>query len=273
MGSDPKISNSEMKNRHKLIHNPFVHEDDHVLYGADGVCGVDAVSVEPRGGINNWAEEDRPREKMMVKGAEALSEAELLAILIGSGSAKESAVDLMQRILTDHCDSLAALGRMSLEELMSYKGIGEAKAISIMAACELGKRRMKEKVDELPRMGCSSDLFAYFQPRMMDLNVEQCHVLMLDTKHHPIGYKVISTGGIASSPVDVRVVLRQVLLCGATSFVFCHNHPSGSPNPSRDDDALTKRLNEASRAVGLTMTDHIIIGLGRYYSYYDEGKI
>lgn len=256
-----------MQNRHKLIRNPFVHEDE-LKYHA-----VTDVSAEPRGGINNWAEEDRPREKLMVMGPESLSEAELLAILIGSGSPKESAVDLMKRILVDHCDSLASLGRMSIEELMSYKGIGEAKAISIIAACELGKRRMKEKAEELDVITSSDDLFAYFQPRMMDLTVEQCHVMMLDTKHHPIGYKVISTGGIASSPADIRVVLRQVLLSGATSFVFCHNHPSGSPTPSHDDDNLTKRLSEASHAVGLTLVDHIIIGLGTYYSYHDANRI
>lgn len=256
-----------MQNRHKLIRNPFVHEDE-TIYDS-----VTDVPVEPRGGINKWAEEDRPREKLMAMGAESLSEAELLAILIGSGNQKESAVDLMKRMLVDHCDSLAALGRMSLEELMSYKGIGEAKAISIIAACELGKRRMKEKAEELDIITSSDDLFAYFQPRMMDLNVEQCHVLMLDTKHHPIGYKIISTGGIASSPADVRVVLRQVLLCGATSFAFCHNHPSGSPAPSQDDNYLTERLLEASRAVGVNLLDHIIVGLGTYYSYHDENKI
>lgn len=256
-----------MHNRHKLITNPFVHEEEAVL-------GTDREeSSAPRGGINKWAEEDRPREKLMSLGAEALDEPELLAILIGSGNAKESAVDLMRRILSDHFNSLAALGRMSIEELMSYKGIGEAKAISIMAACELGKRRMKEKVEELQVIQSSEDLFAYFQPRMMDLNVEQCHVLMLDVKHHPIGYKVISSGGIASSPVDVRVVMRQVLLSGAISFAFCHNHPSGSPQPSRDDNQLTDKLKEASRAVGLTMLDHIVVGLGTYYSYHDEGRI
>lgn len=256
-----------MHNRHRLITNPFVHEED-VTLGAD----KDVLSV-PRGGINKWAEKDRPREKLMSQGPEALDEAELLAILIGSGNAKESAVDLMKRILEDHVNSLAALGRMSIEELMSYKGIGEAKAISIMAACELGKRRMREKVEELQVIQTSEDLFAYFQPRMMDLNVEQCHVLMLDVKHHPIGYKIISSGGISSSPVDVRVVMRQVLLSGAVSFAFCHNHPSGSPQPSRDDNQLTERLKEASRAVGLTMLDHIIVGLGTYYSYHDEDKV
>lgn len=256
-----------MQNRHKLIRNPFVHEDEAIF------CTVTDVPVGPRGGINKWAEEDRPREKLMALGVEALSEVELLAILIGSGNAQESAVDLTKRILTDHCDSLASLGRMSIEELMSYKGIGEAKAISIMAACELGRRRMKETAEELEVVSSSDDLFAYFHPRMMDLTVEQCHVLMLDTKHHPIGYKIISTGGIASSPVDIRVVLRQVLLSGASSFAFCHNHPSGSPTPSIDDENLTNRLLDACRSVGLTLVDHIIVGLGTYYSFYDNGKI
>lgn len=257
-----------MHNRHKLISNPFVREEEFFLDAPS-----DATVEPPRGGINKWAEEDRPREKLMAQGAESLDEAELLAILIGSGNAKESAVDLMRRVLSDHCDSLSSLGRMSLEELMSYKGIGEAKAISIMAACELGKRRMKEKVEELDSITSSDELFAYFQPRMMDLNVEQCHVLMLDAKHHPVGYKVVSSGGIAGSPVDVRVVLRQVLLSGATGFAFCHNHPSGSPLPSRDDNQLTDRLREASRAVGLSMLDHVIVGMGTYYSYHDEGKL
>lgn len=256
-----------MHNRYKVNRNPFVHEEE-PIFGKE----KEAVT-EPRGGINKWAEEDRPREKLMSMGAESLDEAELLAILIGSGNTKESAVDLMKRILSDHFNSLTALGRMTLEELMSYKGIGEAKAISIIAACELGKRRMKEKVEELDVVSSSEELYAYFHPRMMDLTVEQCHVLMLDTKHHPIGYKVISSGGIAGTPVDVRVVMRQVLLSGATGFAFCHNHPSGSPTPSREDNQLTDKLYEASRAVGLNMLDHVIVGLGSYYSYHDEGKI
>lgn len=256
-----------MYNRHKLITNPFVHEEEPDLASAT------RTETELRGGINKWAAEDRPREKLMAFGPEALSEAELLAILIGSGNPKESAVDLMARIMHDHCDSLAALGRMTFEELVGYKGIGEAKAITIMAACELGKRRMKEKVEEMQVVNTSADLFAYFQPRMMDLDVEQCHVLMLDTKHHPVGYKVISSGGIASSSVDVRVVLRQVLLSGAPTFVFCHNHPSGSPQPSNEDNLLTERMLRASKAVGLTMLDHVIVGLGTYYSYHDEDKL
>lgn len=254
-------------NRHKLITNPFVHEDEDVFLQPASAFET------PRGGINSWAEEDRPREKLMNLGPSSLSEAELLAILIGSGTPKESAVALMSRILRDHCDSLASLGRMTLEELMSYKGIGEAKAITIMAACELGKRRMMEKAEELPVMSSSADLFAFFQPRMMDLDVEQCHILMLDAKHHPVSHKVISTGGISASPADIRVVLRQVLLSGTASFVFCHNHPSGSPHPSRDDNQLTEHLRDASRILGIKMLDHIIVGLGTYYSYHDDNKL
>lgn len=257
-----------MFNRHSIIRNPFVHEEEKSEPQADA-----QQAAEPRLAINAWAEEDRPREKLMAHGAESLSEAELLAILIGSGTPKESAVDLMSRILRDHCDSLGAVGRMSLQELMSYKGIGEAKAITILAACELGKRRMKEHVGEKLSFENSEDLYAYIHPRMMDLTVEQCHLLLLDIKHHPIGYKVVSTGGISGSAVDVRVVLQHAILGGAVSVVFCHNHPSGSASPSREDDAITRRLKTAFDAVGIKLIDHIVVGQGTYYSYYDNEKL
>jgi len=227
----------------------------------------------PRLSINEWAVEDRPREKLIEKGPEALSEAELLAILIGSGSTKESAVDLMRRVLSDHGNSLKALGRMSISELCTYKGVGEAKAVTIMAACELGKRRMREPADSKPKIESSLDLFRYFRSRMMDLSNEQCHVMMLDVKHQIIGYTIVSQGGIASSSVDIRVVLRQALLSGATSIVFCHNHPSGNPQPSRQDNDLTYRLNKACEAVNIKLIDHIVLGDNDYYSYYDNGKI
>lgn len=257
-----------MYNRRSVIKNPFVHEEEKCEQEVEG-----QQNAESRLAINEWAEEDRPREKLMAHGAESLSQAELLAILIGSGTPKESAVDLMERILQDHCGSLGAVGRMTLQELMSYKGIGEAKAITILAACELGKRRMNEKVSEKLSFENSEDLYEYFRPRMMDLNVEQCHLLLLDIKRHPIGYKVVSTGGISSSSVDVRVVLQHAILGGAVNVVFCHNHPSGSARPSRDDDGITRKLKTAFDAVSINMLDHIIVGQGAYYSYYDEGKL
>ncbi|MBQ0048830.1 MAG: DNA repair protein RadC [Bacteroidales bacterium] len=232
-----------------------------------------AEPVQPRLAITEWNESERPREKFMERGASSLTKAELLAILIGSGTSKETSVDLMRRMLRDHGDSLQALGRMSLQELLSYKGIGEAKAITIMAACELGKRRMSEQAEEKTHVTSSRDLYDYFRPRMMDLNVEQCHMLLLDTKNQVMGYEVVSTGGISSSVVDPRVVLRQALLASAPSLAICHNHPSGNVKPSHEDDNLTHRMSEACQAIGLRFVDHIVLGDGDYYSYFDNGKI
>ena len=159
--------------------------------------------------INEWAPEDRPREKLLAKGPQALSEAELLAILIGSGSTSESAVDLMRRILGDRGNSLKALGRMTLSELVAYKGVGEAKAVTIMAACELGKRRMREPADERMRMESSDDLYQQFRSYMMDLHVEECHLLALNAHNEVRGHVVVAQGGISSTTVDVRVVLKK----------------------------------------------------------------
>lgn len=226
-----------------------------------------------RQSINEWAPEDRPREKLIAKGPGVLSEAELLAILIGSGSTNESAVDLMRRILSDHGNSLKALGRMTLTELVAYKGVGEAKAVTIMAACELGKRRMREPADERMRIETSNDLYLQFRSYMMDLNVEECHMLVLNTRNEVCSHIVVSQGGINNAMVDVRVVLRQAILAGAISIAFCHNHPSGNPLPSRQDDDLTQRLLCACQAVNIILIDHIILGDGQYYSYHDMGKI
>lgn len=226
-----------------------------------------------RQSINEWAPEDRPREKLIAKGPGVLSEAELLAILIGSGSTNESAVDLMRRILSDHGNSLKALGRMTLTELVAYKGVGEAKAVTIMAACELGKRRMREPADERMRIETSNDLYLQFRSYMMDLNVEECHMLVLNTRNEVCSHIVVSQGGINNAMVDVRVVLRQAILAGAISIAFCHNHPSGNPLPSRQDDDLTQRLLCACQAVNIILMDHIILGDGQYYSYHDMGKI
>lgn len=226
-----------------------------------------------RQSINEWAPEDRPREKLIAKGPGVLSEAELLAILIGSGSTNESAVDLMRRILSDHGNSLKVLGRMTLTELVAYKGVGEAKAVTIMAACELGKRRMREPADERMRIETSNDLYLQFRSYMMDLNVEECHMLVLNTRNEVCSHIVVSQGGINNAMVDVRVVLRQAILAGAISIAFCHNHPSGNPLPSRQDDDLTQRLLCACQAVNIILMDHIILGDGQYYSYHDMGKI
>ena len=240
---------------------------------AYGLTEAEQTGEVPYLSINEWAEEDRPREKLMEKGAAALSEAELLAILIGSGSKRESAVDLMRRVMKDNGNSLKALGRMTLQDLTRYKGMGPAKGVTIMAACELGKRRMREPADVRQQIATSQDLYEYFRSRMMDLSTEECHLMLLDMKHQVLGYSVVGQGGINYSTADVRVVLRQALLSGATSIAFCHNHPSGNPHPSRHDDELTSTLDKACKAVAVQLLDHIVLGDNCYYSYHDEGKL
>lgn len=223
--------------------------------------------------INEWDEADRPREKFAALGPESLSSAELLAILIGSGNTEESAVELMRRILREQDNSLNRLGKMSIEQLMRYKGVGEAKAITILAACELGRRRMTEDV-ERRTMETSEDLYDYFRPKLMDGVCEKAMVLALDAKLHPLGSAIVSDGGVTGTVVDVRRVLREALRFErATRIVFCHNHPSGNSQPSRQDDALTEELCRAAAAVRLPLIDHIVLADGEYYSYSEHGRI
>lgn len=223
--------------------------------------------------IKDQPEESRPREKMMALGTQALSDAELLAILIGSGNNEETAVELMQRVLCDCGNSLNNLGRMPIDELMrKYKGIGEAKAISILAACELGHRRGKENVVERKRIVRSSDAYEYFAT-LKDLPVEECHLLMLRQNHSIIGDTLISKGGIAGTAVDVREVLRYALLARATAILLCHNHPSGNLTPSADDNRLTRQVAEACRTMNIQFIDHLIVADTGYYSYKEQNKI
>lgn len=223
--------------------------------------------------INEWDVADRPREKFAALGPEALTPAELLAILIGSGNTEESAVELMQRILRD-CDySLNRVGKMSIDQLMLYKGVGEAKAITILAACELGKRRMVEDV-ERKSIESSKDLYDYFRPKLMDEPHEKAMVLALDAKLHPIGHAIVSDGGVTGTTVDVRRVLGEALRYRkATRIAFCHNHPSGSCLPSRQDDALTEEIARAAAVMRLPLIDHIVLADKEYYSYSDHGRI
>lgn len=217
--------------------------------------------------------DERPREKMMVQGPAALSDAELLAILIGSGNSEETAVGLMQRVLKDCQGSLNTLGRMTMNDLMSrYKGIGEAKAITLLAACELGSRRRREEVVEKRKIDKSSDANEYFSS-MRDLQLEECHVLMLRQNHTIIGEAIVSKGGITGTAVDVREVMRHAVMNRATAIVLCHNHPSGNLRPSHDDDNLTKRVDDACRVMNIQFIDHIIVSEIGYYSYREQGRI
>jgi DNA repair protein RadC len=223
--------------------------------------------------INQWAEEDRPREKMMLHGVSALSNAELLAILIGSGNTEDSAVELMRKVLNDYHNNLSELGKASIDELCRFKGIGPAKAITILAASELGKRRKEEGVEERRSILSSKDVYECLYPLMCDLPTEECWVLLLNQASKLIDKVKISAGGLSATAVDVRCILREALLKRASAIALCHNHPSGSIRPSREDDLLTKQVAQASECMNIRFVDHVILTDGAFYSYADEGRI
>ena len=223
--------------------------------------------------INQWAAEDRPREKMERLGPEGLSNAELLAILIGSGSTRESAVDLMKRVLNDCGDNLNTLGKMSLNELTAYNGIGEAKAITILAACELGKRRQGEDAMRREQIKDATSIYEYLHPKMQDLDVEQAWVLLLNQNFKLIKAERLSSGGITETAVDVRQIIKMAVLNNATVVALAHNHPSNNPSPSSDDDRITQRVKKACDIMRLHLLDHVIVTDGRYYSYYEKGRL
>ena len=223
--------------------------------------------------ISQWAEEDKPREKLERLGASALSNAELLAILIGSGSREESAVDLMKHVMADCDNNLNTLGKKNIHELTLYKGMGPAKAITILAACELGKRRSLDKIGLRPDLGSSIAVYNYMLPRMQDLDVEEAWVLLLNQNFKLIKAEQLSHGGITETAVDVRLIMKKALLNNATVLTLVHNHPSGNARPSGDDDRLTLKLKQASEVMRIYMVDHVIVTDGKYYSYAEEGKI
>ena len=208
----------------------------------------------------------------MSKGAQALTNAELLAILIGSGSGDDSAVSLMQKVLASYGDSLDRVGRLSVEELCHFKGIGPAKAITILAACELGRRRAVEQ-PERRQVRSAAQVYDYFYPLMRDLPVEEFHVLLLNQSATVIDSVRIGVGGLTETVVDVRVILREALLKRATALILCHNHPSGNLRPSAHDDRLTRQVQEAARLLNLNLADHVIFTDNGYYSYADEGRL
>ncbi len=223
--------------------------------------------------INQWAEEDRPREKLMRLGAAALTDAELLAILVGSGSPKEDAVSLMKRVLADCNNNLNTLGKRTIHDLCLYNGIGEAKAITILAACELGKRRQMEKAEERPDLGTATYIYNHMHPVLQDSDVEEFWVLLMNQNHRLIKKLCISRGGITEVAVDIRIIMREAVLANATIIAVCHNHPSGSLRPSRMDDDLTNSLARACQVMRIKLLDHVIVTDGCYYSYHEEGRI
>lgn len=219
--------------------------------------------------------DERPRERMMEQGAGALSPAELLAILIGSGNTEETAVQLCQRLLSDCGGSLKALSRLSLTDLTkNYKGLGPAKAVTILAACELGRRRLMETETEKRFIKSSTDIYQIMYPRVRDLAHEESYALYLRADNSLEGQPhLISKGGIAGTQVDVRLVIREALIRQTPNLVLVHNHPSGSIRPSRDDDQLTDRLKRACLLMNLNLIDHVIVTDGNFYSYREQGKL
>lgn len=221
--------------------------------------------------INQWAEDDRPREKFLLKGKSALSDSELLAILIGSGSRNESAVQLCQRILASANNNLNQLGKVSVQQLMEFKGIGEAKAISIAAALELGRRRRNEEVVELDKITSSKAVFQIMQPIIGELHHEEFWVLYLNNSNKVLHKAQLSKGGMTGTVVDPRIVFKTALEYNAISLILTHNHPSGKLVPSEPDKELTRRLKLAGQQMDILVLDHIIIAETGYYSFNDEG--
>lgn len=224
--------------------------------------------------ITQWSEDDRPREKLERLGPSALSSAELLAILIGTGSTKETAVDLMKKIMKNCGNSLKTLGRMSIDELKTYNGIGEAKAITILAACELGRRRQQEEAKERLDMSNAKSIYDYMHPLTQDLATEEAWILLLNHNFKLITDAIrLSHGGLTETAVDVRVIVKHAILNNATVVVLLHNHPSGNTHPSGNDNRITKEVNDALHLMRIHFADHIIITDGDYYSYREEGKL
>ncbi len=223
--------------------------------------------------INQWAEEDRPREKMMLKGAEALSDAELLAILIGSGNTEESAVALMQRVLAAAGNDLNRLGKWEIRDFARFKGLGPAKSITILAALELGKRRKLREHAERLTIRSSEDIYHLFHPLLCDLPYEEFWVLLLNQAAKVIDKVRISRGGIDQTTADVRSILREALLQRATQIALVHNHPSGNTRPSNDDLRLTQQARQSAQTMNIRLLDHVIVTDGSYYSFCDEGRL
>lgn len=223
--------------------------------------------------IAHWSEDDQPREKLRDKGPEALSNAELLAILIGSGTPGTSAVELMQTVLNSCKNNLNTLGKMSIRELMQYKGIGEAKAITILAACELGKRRQMETPEERPDLGTATRIYNHMHPVLQDCDVEEFWLLLMNQNYRLIKKIRIARGGISEVSVDIRIIIREAVLANATILAVCHNHPSGSLRPSNMDNDLTNTIQKACHLMRIHFLDHVIITDGAYYSYHEKGRI
>ncbi|SRR6056297_1985358 len=220
--------------------------------------------------IKHWSDDDKPREKLLTKGRSALSDAELIAILIGSGSRSESAVELSKRILAAADNNLNKLGRLSIKQLTAFKGIGEAKAVTIAAALEIGRRRRGEEVLHVTKIGSSKDAFEVLQPILGELEHEEFWVLYLNNSNKILYKTQLSKGGITGTLVDVRILMKQSLELGAVGLILAHNHPSGTLKPSTADKQITQKIKKASQSLDIKVLDHLIITQKDYFSFADN---
>ena len=223
--------------------------------------------------IKSWALDDRPREKLLSKGKSALSNAELIAILIGSGSKEESAVDLSKRILNTVGGNINQLAKMSVEKLMTFRGIGEAKAISILTALELGARRENEPKIDIIKISSSKEVFTLMKPLLHDKPYEEFWIIYLNNSNKILAKQLCSMGGITSTVVDVRLLYKRALELSAVGIIVCHNHPSGNVQPSIADRELTDKIKQAGDSLDIQLLDHLIIGEKSYFSFADQGEI
>ena len=224
--------------------------------------------------VKDWSPEDRPREKLLSKGVNSLSNAELLAVILRSGTKEETVVELSQRILQSFGNDLNRLGKVSANYLMSnFKGVGEAKAIGIIAALELGKRRKAEEIHSRKKIMCSLDIYSYFHPFLCDLPHEEFWALFLNRSNKIIDKFKISQGGVTETIVDGKLIYKEAVSHLASYVVLCHNHPSGSHTPSPQDNAITQHIKKGLEAIDIRLLDHVILTDGKYYSFADEGRI
>ncbi|OFX22139.1 MAG: hypothetical protein A2041_04590 [Bacteroidetes bacterium GWA2_31_9b] len=223
--------------------------------------------------IKDWAVEDRPREKLLQKGLSSLSDAELIAILISTGTKNESAVELAKKVLRNANNNLNELGKLELNDLIKNKGIGEAKAITIMSALELGRRRKISDILEKQKITSSNDIYELFQPLLGDLPHEEFWILLLNRSNKIIDKFKISQGGVSGTVIDVRLILKNAIEKLATSIILCHNHPSGNKMPSDADNSITQKMVDGGKLLDINVLDHIIIADTEYFSFADEGKL
>ena len=223
--------------------------------------------------IKQWAPEDRPTERLQRLGAESLTDGELLAILIGSGTQQYSAVDIANNVLGKFNRNLNTLGKARFDEILDTEGVGTQTACKILAAVELGRRRQMATPELHPDMSTATRIYNYMLPKMQDLATEEFHILLMNQNYRLVKSVKISQGGITETSADIRVMMREAVLCNATILAACHNHPSGSLSPSRADDELTRAIKEACRLMRIHFLDHVIVTDGAFYSYHEQGKI